>query len=266
MPEIPSKDCGARVECIRRSSTRTGLKRSLSLLLIFLVLALPRSLRTQSTATDPVYLDPKQPIERRVDDLLRSMKIKEKVGQLNLPCVYVDQLGKTIPEKMEACSTPGLPTHFSEGFTFTILGQPAPAPDRRPEAGYNQVSPSFFRTLKIPLKKGRYLDDHDTDAAPWVVVNQAFVRRYFPNEDPIGKQIRLRYDLYPTEEDRPRQIVGVVGDVKHYGLSREAPPFICARTCSSLASTLAARSWLTSGRISPSAWPRALKPGTWRKR
>jgi len=54
------------------------------------------------------------------------------------------------------------------------------------------------------------------------------VRGYFPNEDPIGKQIRLRYDPYPTEEDRPRQIVGVVGDVKHYGLSTETPPFIYA--------------------------------------
>jgi putative ABC transport system permease protein len=132
-----------------------------------------------------------------------------------------------LPGVESAGSITGLPTHFSEGYTFTILGQPAPSPDRRPEAGYNQVSPSFFRALKIPLKKGRYLDDHDTDAAPWVVVvNQAFVRRYFPNEDPIAKQIRLRYDPYPTEEDRPRQIIGVVGDVKHYGLSREAPPFI----------------------------------------
>ncbi len=123
----------------------------------------------------------------------------------------------------------GLPTHFSEGFTFTITGQPEVAPDRRPQAGYDQVSPSLFQTLRIPLRRGRFLDDHDTDAAPWaVVVNEAFVRKYFPNQDPIGKQIRLRYDPYPTEEDRPRQIVGVVGDVKHYGLSREAPPFIYA--------------------------------------
>src|SRR5205814_6656818 len=65
--------------------------------------------------------------------------------------------------------------------------------------------------------------------APWtVVVNEAFVRRFFPNEDPIGKQLRLRFDPYPTEEDRPRQIVGVVGDVKHNGLGREAPPFMYA--------------------------------------
>jgi putative ABC transport system permease protein len=52
------------------------------------------------------------------------------------------------------------------------------------------------------------------------------VHRYFPNEDPIGKQLRLRFDPYPTEEDRPREIVGVVSDVKHNGLSSAASPFM----------------------------------------
>jgi putative ABC transport system permease protein len=91
------------------------------------------------------------------------------------------------------------------------------------------VTPGFFRTIRVPLKKGRLLDEHDTNSAPWaIVVNETFVRKYFPNEDPIGKQIRLRFDPYPTEEDRTRQIVGVVGDVKHEGLGRPAPPFIYA--------------------------------------
>jgi predicted permease len=126
-------------------------------------------------------------------------------------------------------SITGLPTHFSEGYSISILGQPTPPPEQRKRIGYDQVSPNFFRTLKIPLKKGRYLDAHDTETTPWaVVVNEAFVRLYFPNEDPIGKQIRLRYDPYPVEEERPRQIVGVVGDVKHWGLSRNAPPFMYA--------------------------------------
>jgi putative ABC transport system permease protein len=77
--------------------------------------------------------------------------------------------------------------------------------------------------------KGRYLDGHDTENAPWmIVVNQAFVRKYFPNEDPIGQQILLRYDPYPVDQPRPRQIVGVVGDVKHRGLGRETPAFVYA--------------------------------------
>jgi predicted permease len=126
-------------------------------------------------------------------------------------------------------SITGLPTHFSRAYTFSLLGHPAPPPDQRPRAGYNEVSPSFFHTLKIPLKKGRYLDDHDTGAAPWaVVVNETFAHRFFSNEDPIGQQVLLRYDPYPVEEPRPRQIVGVVGDVKHWGLAQPAPPFVYA--------------------------------------
>ncbi len=89
------------------------------------------------------------------------------------------------------------------------------------------MSPSFFRTLKIPLVKGRYLDEHDTQTAPWtVVINETFARRYFPNEDPIGQQLLVRYDPWPVDEDHPRQIVGIVGDVKHWGLSRPASPHI----------------------------------------
>jgi len=122
-----------------------------------------------------------------------------------------------------------VPTHFSPQHTFTILGRPEPPPDQRPQATYVQATPGFFRTLRIPLEKGRFLNEHDSNAAPWaIVVNEAFVRKFFQNEDPIGKQIRLRFDPYPTEEDRTRQIVGVVGDVKQYGLGRQAPPFIYA--------------------------------------
>jgi putative ABC transport system permease protein len=126
-------------------------------------------------------------------------------------------------------SITGLPTDFAEDYSFSILGHAPLPPDQRPHSRYNQVSPGIFRTLRIPLKKGRYLDDHDTEAAPWaVVVNETFAHRFFPNEDPIGRQLLLRFDPYPVDEDRPRQIVGVVGDVKHAGLGQPVPPFIYA--------------------------------------
>lgn len=60
-------------------------------------------LRSQNRSEVPIYLDPSQPVERRLEDLLSRMTLKEKVGQLNLPCVYVNQLGKNIPTKMAAC-------------------------------------------------------------------------------------------------------------------------------------------------------------------
>jgi putative ABC transport system permease protein len=117
----------------------------------------------------------------------------------------------------------------AESYTFSILGRPAPSPDDRPRAGYSETSPGLFSTMKIPLVKGRYLDEHDTKSSPWViVVNQALARKYFSNEDPIGQQILLRYDPYPVDQPRSRQIVGVVGDVRHYGLGEETPPFVYA--------------------------------------
>jgi len=124
----------------------------------------------------------------------------------------------------------GVPTHWSEGRTFSILGRSAPPPDRRPETAYNEANPGFFRTLRIPLKQGRYLDDRDTESAPWVaVVNEAFVRRYFPNQDPIGQQILMRYTWSTgMDEAHPRQIVGVVGDIKQFGLGEQAPAFVYA--------------------------------------
>ena len=55
-----------------------------------------------------------------------------------------------------------------------------------------------------------------------------FGKLFFPNQDPVGQQILLRYDPYPVDEIRPRQIVGIVGNVKHFGVGEEAPPFIYA--------------------------------------
>src|SRR6266567_6161199 len=102
MLELPVADCGVRNQRKLQRGTATHLRKMLSMLAIAVILMLPSGLRAQSVDT-PLYLDPKQPIEVRVDDLMSRMTLKEKVGQLNLPCVYVDQLGKTIPEKLQAC-------------------------------------------------------------------------------------------------------------------------------------------------------------------
>src|ERR1700723_3786472 len=135
---------------------------------------------------------------------------------------------RVLPGVESAALIGALPLHCcTEDYTFSILGHAAPPPDDRPNAGSSGVSAGIFSTMKIPLVKGRYLAEHDTENPPWViVVNQTFARKYFPNEDPIGQQILLRYDPYPVDQPRPRQIVGVVGDVKHRSLGRDAPPFV----------------------------------------
>jgi putative ABC transport system permease protein len=108
--------------------------------------------------------------------------------------------------------------------SFSILTHPAPSTENRPEGFFNEVSPSYFRAMKIQLKKGRYLEESDTESAPWVVlISETLARRYFPNEDPIGQQILLRYEPQRVDEERPRQIVGVVGEVKQIGMGGVHP-------------------------------------------
>lgn len=166
-------------------------------------------------------------------------KYVEHVGQdMEKMTPAVDAFYKQLLQKLAAL--PGVesvasasvpPNESSRGFTFAILSRPAPAPDARPTAAYSETSPGFFQTMRIPLRKGRFLDEHDTAGAPWgVLVNEALVRKYFPNEDPIGQPIRLRYNPYPVDEDRARVIVGVVGDVKNRGLERDARPTIYTST------------------------------------
>jgi predicted permease len=112
-----------------------------------------------------------------------------------------------------------IPPLGSGNTSFSILGHPAPSPGKRPSGGFNEVSPNYFRTMKIPLKKGRYLEESDTQNAPWaVMISETLANRYFPNEDPIGQQILLRWEPDQVNEDRPRQIVGVVGEVKQVGM------------------------------------------------
>jgi putative ABC transport system permease protein len=87
-------------------------------------------------------------------------------------------------------------------------------------AVYNPVSERFFSLLQIPLMRGRLFSDRDgVDSAPVAVVNQAFARRYFPGEDPIGRRILL----LPWISNQYREIVGVVGDVRQDSVAEALP-------------------------------------------
>ena len=110
------------------------------------------------------------------------------------------------------------PPKGAGGRTFSVLGHPTP-PDERPFVGFNEVNPGYFLTMRIPLKKGRYFDERDTASAPWaVIISETLASRYFPNQDPVGQQILLHYTFRNVDEERPRQIVGVVGEVKQIGM------------------------------------------------
>jgi putative ABC transport system permease protein len=113
--------------------------------------------------------------------------------------------------------------------SFRIVGRPAPPPGKETYARFNEVGGAYFQSLEIPLRRGRFVNDRDAQGAPWVVnINETMAKRYFPNEDPLGKMVHVRILGGRTgvdpQEDQPRRIVGVVGDVRHFGPWGEPQP------------------------------------------
>jgi putative ABC transport system permease protein len=110
-------------------------------------------------------------------------------------------------------------TGAEEGTDLFIEGRPRPTFEERPNADYTIVSPEYFRALQIPLLKGRQLSDRDDRDAPAVImINEALARRYWPNEEPIGQRLTVGF------EQAPRQIIGVVGNVKQTTLNADPRP------------------------------------------
>ena len=111
--------------------------------------------------------------------------------------------------------------------SFTIEGKPAPAVGESPSANFNPVSWDYFRTVGTQVITGRQFtaqDDQDHPGA--VIVNEAFVRRYFPRERVLGQRLRLSPPsrIWKNQRLTSFEIVGIVRDVKSAGLNAESEP------------------------------------------
>jgi len=106
------------------------------------------------------------------------------------------------------------------GRGFAIEGKPDPGPENQAGAGYSVVCPNYFRTMGIKLISGREFTDQDSLNAPGVIViNESLAKRYWPNEDPLGKRIKIG----GFNSDNPwLTIVGIAQDVKQGGLDRQS--------------------------------------------
>jgi putative ABC transport system permease protein len=139
-------------------------------------------------------------------------------------------------------ATSHLPLGGSDNWMgFDVVGRPAAPPGQGSSAAFRTVTPDYFRTLDIPLRKGRFFSDADARLAlplirwypqqpqaegidrpqpiPVALVSEAAARQFWPGEDPIGRRIRVLFSPEIT-------IVGIVGDVRHHALKIPALPHI----------------------------------------
>jgi predicted permease len=116
------------------------------------------------------------------------------------------------------------PLQGKSDWSFTLEGYVPPTPDAQPDDELRRAMPGYFETLRIPLRRGRTFTAADDEKAPCVVmVNEAWVRKYLPGQDVIGKRLRFG----GNGEDafsRWRTVVGVVADTHDFGLDRPSPP------------------------------------------
>jgi predicted permease len=107
------------------------------------------------------------------------------------------------------------------GESVYVEGQPDPGPNAHNGSSWDRVSPDFFQTVGQPVIRGRGFSDADTATSQLVaVVNQAFVKKFFPKEDPIGRH----FGIFDQKYSGAFEIVGVVADAKYTTPRREVRP------------------------------------------
>ena len=110
------------------------------------------------------------------------------------------------------------------GISFQIEGRPVDPKDE-PSADFFSAETDYFKTMGIPMLKGRDFNEHDLHSSrPVIIISQEFARQYFPNEDPIGKRIQPGISTYENDESVMREIVGVVGDIRNRTLNTTPKP------------------------------------------
>ncbi|HKA00269.1 MAG TPA: ABC transporter permease [Candidatus Solibacter sp.] len=125
-----------------------------------------------------------------------------------------------IPGVRTAAISTDVPLLGNPTFIMRFEGRPPVLVSQAPLAGYFAVTPGFFDAMGMRLVRGRLLTERDNENAPLAaVVNEALVRRYFPNQDPMGKRLEIAWDDPP----RWREIVGIVKDMRTVGLDQETP-------------------------------------------
>ena len=150
---------------------------------------------------------------------LPRAKYKEVAAQWNFHRQVMDRI-REVPGVQSVALVRGLPFSGNGGTAaITLPDREAPAKGHEPQVMFNEATPNYFETMGIPFVKGRLFDDHDQpNTPPVVIINQTMARKFWPNEDPLGKQVKS------VQDGSLATVIGVVGDAKHFWLEETQQP------------------------------------------
>jgi len=176
---------------------------------------------TRLTGIDPGF-DYERLLTARVS-ILNNKNYESEEPRRNLAKGIISGLA-TVPGVEGAGLCTVLPANGGGNYVpITFVGKPTEV-DVRPRTYWIAITPDFFKTIGARLIKGRFFNESDNEhSRPVIIINRSLALRYYPNEDPLGKFINPSKGALPKELG-PREIVGVVDDLKNDGLDKEAAP------------------------------------------
>jgi predicted permease len=168
---------------------------------------LPRDTYTKLACNGKDFLDYSPAIPALFDDVLARLKV--------LPGV----------ESVGAETWLPLNNFWFEGRQITIAGRPGADQNGPPMmALYNTITPGFFRTMRIPVLRGRDITENDNAGSPWVaLINKTMADQGWKGADPIGDTITAIHMVYL---EKPREVIGIVADIREFSLEMEPMPAI----------------------------------------
>jgi len=228
------REAGRSTATVSRHRTRnTLIVTEIALALVLLTCAglmintVVRILRTtpgfnpEHLLTAEVRLTGDKYMDSTTEDTTGLSSILPPVGDF---CRRVLERARNIPGVEDAALADWLPLLETPQYAspgFTIGGQASSTASEKPSVLRQSISSGYFPLMSIPVLRGRGVGEQDTQSNVWVaVINEAMARRFWPNDDPIGRTIT--FDDSP--EEKPRQIVGVVGNVHQFSLTVPSEP------------------------------------------
>jgi predicted permease len=247
----------------RQNKMRAALVMSEMALALLLLIGSALFIRTfiALRTVDPGF-DPHQVLTLRMS--LTGTRFEKTAAVAQVMRAATDQL-RALPGVEAAGASCCIPLEGGLGLPFTIIGRPSTGPFTG-GASYVPISPGYFRAFRIPILRGRAFTERDAGGTPGVVIiNEAMAKRYWPKGDPLKDQIEIAKGGGPQFAEPPRQIVGIVGDVRGLSLSRDPDPamYIPWAQMGDLNSAntlnISPLAWIVRTRVPPASLTRAIE-------